>query len=68
MVDSFLNVDNICEANKDTLLEMRRTLFASVVWNLLDKEHQKRYLVALVVFTEFERLTRHITEAGIVKN
>ena len=68
MTDSFLEIDNICEANKDTLLEMRRTLFASVVWSFQRQEYQKRYLAALVVFTEFERLTRHITETGIVKN
>jgi len=68
MTDSFLDIDNICEANKDTLLEMRRTLFASVVWNVQRDRRQKNYLIALVVFAEFERLTRHITEAGIVKN
>ena len=68
MDQSFLNVENICDANRERLLEMRRTLFASVVWNLQREEYPKSYLIALVIFTEFERLTRHVTDTGIVKN
>lgn len=66
--DSFLDIENINEANKDRLLEMRRVLFASVVRNSQSEERKGMYLISLVIFNEFERLTRHITESDIPKN
>lgn len=66
--ESFLNLDDINEANKERLLQIRRTLFASVVRNSQSEERKGMYLISLVIFTEFERLTRHITEPIITKN
>lgn len=66
--NSFLNIDNINEANKDNLLQMRRVLFASVVRNFRNEEHKGMYLVSLAIFSEFERLTSHITDSDILKN
>lgn len=66
--NSFLDIDNINEANKGRLLKIRQTLFASVVRNAQHEERKGMYLISLIVFEEFERLTRHITESEIVKN
>jgi hypothetical protein len=66
--DSFLNIDEINEANKDKLLTMRRVLFASVVRNSQQEERKGMYLISLAIFSEFERLTRHILEPEIPKN
>ncbi len=66
--DSFLDIEDINEANKDRLLEMRRTLFASVVRHARSENTKGMYMISLVIFTEFERLTRHITEPEIPKN
>ena len=66
--DSFLNIEEINEANKEKLLLMRQTLFASVIRNSQREEKHGMYLVSLAIFTEFERLTRHILETEISKN
>jgi len=66
--DSFLDIENITEANKDRLLQMRRVLFASLVNNSRKEEHKGMYLISLAIFSEFERLTRHITDSDIPKN
>jgi len=66
--NSFLNIDDINEANKDRLLQIRRTLFESVVRNAKKEDRKGMYLISLVIFTEFERLTRHITDPEIIKN
>lgn len=66
--DSFLDIENINEANKERLLKMRETLFASVVRNSQREERKGMYLISLVIFEEFERLTRHITEPEIIKS
>lgn len=66
--DSFLNIDDINEDNKDRLLQMRRTLFASLTRNAQNEERKGMYLISLAIFSEFERLTRHITEPEITKN
>ena len=66
--DSFLDIDEINEANKDRLLTMRRVLFASVVRNAQNEERKGMYLISLAIFTEFERLTRHLLEEEIPKN
>lgn len=66
--NSFLNIDNINEANRDKLLEIRQALFASLIRHVTDKECQSRYLISLAVLIEFERVTRHITEPAIIKN
>lgn len=66
--NSFLDIENINEANRERLLEMRRTLFATVVRNARSEERKGMYLISLAIFTEFERLTRHITEPEITKN
>lgn len=66
--DSFLDIENINEANKERLLKMRETLFASVVRNSQREERKGMYLISLVIFEEFERLTRHITEPEILKS
>lgn len=47
---------------------MRQTLFASVVRNSQREDRKGMYLISLAIFTEFERLTRHITEPQIPKN
>ena len=67
-LDSFLNIDDINEANKDRLLTMRRVLFASVVRNAQREECKGMYLISLAIFSEFERLTRHLLEEEIPKN
>jgi len=66
--DSFLHIDDINEENKERLLQMRRTLYESVVRNAKREDRKGMYLISLVIFSEFERLTRHITEPEIVKN
>jgi hypothetical protein len=66
--DSFLNIDDINEANRERLIQMRRTLMASVARNAQNEERKGMYLVSLAIFTEFERLTRHITDPEIAKN
>jgi hypothetical protein len=66
--DSFLSIDGINEANKDKLLQMRRVLFASVVRNSRQEERKGMYLISLAIFSEFEKLTRHITDPEISKN
>lgn len=66
--DSFLDIENINEANRDRLLKMRETLFATVVKNARREDRRGMYLISLAIFTEFERLTRHITEPDITKN
>ena len=66
--NSFLNIEEINEANKEKLLLMRKTLFASVVRNSRDEERKGMYLISLAIFTEFERLTRHILDPEIPKN
>lgn len=66
--NSFLDINDINEANKERLLKIRQTLFASVVRNAQSEERKGMYLISLVIFTEFERLTRHITEPDITKN
>ena len=66
--DSFLNVDDINEANKDKLLTMRKVLFASLIRNSQCEERKGMYLVSLAIFSEFERLTRHILDPDIDKN
>ena len=66
--DSFLHIDDINEKNKERLLQMRRTLYESVVRNAKREDRKGMYLISLVIFSEFERLTRHITEPEIVKN
>ena len=66
--DSFLNIEEITEENKDKLLLMRRSLFASVVRNSQIEEKRGMYIVSLAIFTEFERLTRHILDPDITKN
>lgn len=66
--NSFLDIENINEANKDRLLLMRKTLFASVVRNAQREDRKGMYLISLAIFTEFERLTRHILEPDITKN
>lgn len=66
--NSFLDIDDINEANKERLLQIRRALFASVVRNAQNEERRGMYFISLVIFAEFERLTRHITEPDIIKN
>lgn len=66
--DSFLDIENINEDNKDRLLQMRRILFDTVVRNSQKEGAKGMYLISLAIFTEFERLTRHITEPEIPKN
>lgn len=66
--DSFLNIEELNEANKDKLLTMRKVLFASLVRNSQQEERQGMYLVSLAIFAEFERLTRHILDPEIDKN
>lgn len=67
-LDSFLNIEEINEANKEKLLLMRQTLFASVIRNSQREEKRGMYLISLAIFTEFERLTRDILEAEIAKS
>lgn len=66
--DTFLNIEDINEANKDQLLTMRKVLFASLVRNSKQEERKGMYMVSLAIFSEFDRLTRHLLEAEIVKN
>jgi hypothetical protein len=66
--DSFLHIDEINEANRERLMIMRKTLFASLVRNAQKEERKGMYLVSLAIFSEFERLTRHITDSEIIKN
>ena len=66
--DSFLDIEEINEANKDKVLQMRKTLFASVARNVEREERKGMFIISLAIFTEFERLTRHITEPEIIKN
>lgn len=66
--DSFLDIDDINVANKDRLLKIRETLAASVARNARREDRKGMYLISLAIFTEFERLTRHILEPEITKN
>lgn len=66
--NSFLDIEDINEANKERLLQIRRNLYASVVRNVQKEDRKGMYLISLVIFTEFERLTRHILESEITKN
>jgi hypothetical protein len=66
--DSFLDIDDINESNKDRLLKIRETLAASVARNAQREDRKGMYLISLAIFTEFERLTRHILEPEITKN
>lgn len=66
--ESFLDIEDINEANKDRLLTMRKVLFASVLRNSQQEERKGMYLVSLAIFSEFERLTRHILDSDIDKN
>lgn len=66
--DSFLDIDEINEANKERLLQIRRNLAASVARNAEKEERKGMYMISLVIFSEFERLTRHILEPEITKN
>jgi hypothetical protein len=66
--DSFLDIDDINEANKERLLKIRETLAASVARNAQREDRKGMYLISLAIFTEFERLTRHILEPEITKN
>ena len=66
--DSFLDIEEFTEANKDKLLMIRRTLFATLVRNAQHEDRKGMYLISLVIFSEFERLTRHITDSDIIKN
>ena len=67
-IDSFLDIEEINEANRERLLKMRETLAASVARNAQHEDRKGMYLISLVIFAEFERLTRHITEPEIVKS
>lgn len=62
---SFLKIDNY---NKEELLMMRKILFNSLMRNANKEERKGMYLVSLAIFTEFERLTRHIIDPEIVKS
>jgi len=66
--NSFLDIEDINEANKERLLQMRRTLFASLIRNAQREDRKGMYLISLAIFSEFERLTRHITDPEIIKN
>ena len=66
--NSFLDIDDINEANKERLLKIRETLAASVARNAQKEDRKGMYLISLAIFTEFERLTRHILEPEITKN
>lgn len=66
--DSFLQIDNLNEENKDRLLQMRKILFEDLVRNAKKEERKGMYLVSLAVFSEFKRLTKHITNSDITKH
>jgi hypothetical protein len=66
--NSFLYIDEADQHNKEKLLLMRRVLFAAVARNAKQEERKGMYLVALAIFSEFERLTSHILESEINKN
>jgi hypothetical protein len=66
--DSFLDIDDINTANKERLLQIRRNLAASVARNAEKEERKGMYMISLIIFAEFERLTRHILEPEITKN
>lgn len=66
--DSFLHIDDINEANKENLLKIRENLKASVARNAEREDRKGMYMISLVIFSEFERLTRHILETEIIKN
>jgi hypothetical protein len=66
--NTFLDIEEINEANKERLLQIRQNLFASCVRNAQNEERKGMYLISVIIFTEFERLTRHITEPDIIKN
>lgn len=66
--NSFLDIEELNEANIEKLLLIRKTLMASVARNAQNEEKKGMYIISLAIFTEFERLTRHITESDISKN
>lgn len=63
--DSFLHID---ESDKKKLLLIRKTLFNTLVRNAANEERKGMYLVSLAIFSEFERLTKHITDDDIIKS
>lgn len=66
--NSFLDIEDINEANKERLLKIRETLAASVARNAQKEDCKGMYLISLAIYTEFERITRHILEPEITKN
>lgn len=66
--DSFLDIDNINEDNRERLIRIRENLAADVARNAKEEDTKGMYLISLVIFTEFERLTRHITDSKIIKS
>ncbi len=63
--DSFLHIE---EEDKKKLLLIRKALFNTLVRNAKNEERKGMYLVSLAIFSEFERLTKHITDDDIVKS
>ena len=63
--DSFLHIE---ESDKKKLLLIRKTLFNTLVRNATNEERKGMYLVSLAIFSEFERLTKHITDDDIIKS
>lgn len=62
---SFLNIESY---NKEQLLIMRKILFNSLMRNANKEEYKGMYLISLAIFSEFERLTRHIIDPEIIKS
>ncbi len=63
--NSFLHID---EEDKNKLLLIRKTLFNALVRNAQKEERKGMYLVSLAIFSEFERLTKHITDPDVTKS
>jgi hypothetical protein len=63
--DSFLHIE---EDDKKKLLLIRKALFNTLVRNAKSEERKGMYLVSLAIFSEFERLTKHITDPEIIKS
>lgn len=63
--NSFLHID---EEDKNKLLLIRKTLFNTLVRNAQKEERKGMYLVSLAIFSEFERLTKHITDPDVTKS
>ena len=47
---------------------MRQTMLASLTRNAAQEERKGMYLITLAIFTEFERLTHHITHPELVQS